>query len=185
MPDIVIHEPRMVALSELRPHRRNYRHHPPEQLRHLGQSMRESGVYRNVVAAEDLTILGGHGVVEAAAMVGIAELPVTVLPIDADSPAALKILAGDNELARLASDDDRALASILAEVNDAAGLGDGLLGTGWTPADLAKLLESTAAPTAPDEFPEYDPETLRTDHTCPSCGYQWSGMAGLSVQRAE
>src|SRR4029450_12354387 len=85
-----------VPLADLRPHPRNYRSHPPEQIAHLAESIRANGVYRNVVAARDLTLLAGRGVFEAAAPLGLETIPVRVLPLDPLSPPALKILAGDN-----------------------------------------------------------------------------------------
>jgi ParB-like chromosome segregation protein Spo0J len=66
----------MVPIDELRPHPRNYRVHPEDQLAHVEHSMRTNGVYRNVVAARDGTILAGHGVVLAARKIGLAEVPV-------------------------------------------------------------------------------------------------------------
>lgn len=61
--------PALVPLSELRPHPRNYRHHPERQLIHIAMSLHQNGFYRNVVAARDGTILAGHGVVLAAPLV--------------------------------------------------------------------------------------------------------------------
>ena len=48
--------------DQLKPHPRNYRDHPQDQIDHLIQSIRENGFYRNVVVANDNTILAGHGV---------------------------------------------------------------------------------------------------------------------------
>src|SRR5262245_17598198 len=101
-----VHAAETVKLDELRPHPPNYHAHPDDQLDHLVQSIREHGVYRNVVIAKDGTILAGHGVVEAARRDGMSELPVVRLPVAPDSPAALRVLAGDNELQRLAEVDD-------------------------------------------------------------------------------
>lgn len=128
----------VVAIEELRPHPRNYREHPEDQLEHIAASIRENGVYRNVVVAKDGTILAGHGVVEAARdVVGLREIPVRRLDVEPDSKAALKVLAGDNESAKLAEVDDRALAEMLREVAD--GDEDALLGTGYDGPRLALL----------------------------------------------
>lgn len=120
----------------LRPHPRNYRHHPAAQLEHLRESLRSHGAYRNVVIAADGTILAGHGVVAAALAEGMTELPVVRLPLEPDSPRALQVLAGDNELTRLAEVDQRELTDILAEL----GGDDLLLGTGFDQDELARLL---------------------------------------------
>lgn len=52
-----------VPIKELRPHPRNYRSHPEDQLEELMASLDENNQYRNVVIAWDNTILAGHGVV--------------------------------------------------------------------------------------------------------------------------
>lgn len=122
--------------STLRPHPRNYRSHPPQQVAHLRASLRDHGIYRNVVIAQDGTILAGHGVVAAALAEGLDSLPVIRLPLDPDEPRALQVLAGDNELTRLAHVDQRELAEIL---NDLGG-DDMLLGTGFDEEELARLM---------------------------------------------
>lgn len=47
--------------KRLKPHPRNYRGHPDDQLAHIERSIRDNGVYRNVLVARDYTILAGHG----------------------------------------------------------------------------------------------------------------------------
>lgn len=128
-----------VPVDGLHPHPRNYRAHPEEQVAHIEHSIRQHGVYRNVVVARDYTILAGHGVVAAARRAGEAEVPVVRIDVPPDSPRALKILASDNELGRFAEVDDRALTEILREVSQL----DELLGTGFNEQQLASLLMVT------------------------------------------
>jgi hypothetical protein len=130
-----------VLLGDLRPHPKNYRSHPEDQLEHLRQSLREHGWYRNVLIARDGTILGGHGIVEAAKSLGLREAPAVRLDLDPDEPRALKVLTADNELARLAEVDDRLLSELLKEVKDFDP--EGLLGTGYDEAMLANLVMVT------------------------------------------
>lgn len=164
----------IVALDSLKAHPGNYRAHPPDQREHLLSSIRQHGFYRNVVVARDGTILAGHGVVEAARDAGLAEIPVVRLDLDPDSPDALKVLTGDNEIARLALVDDRQLAELLRSVR--ATSAEGLLGTGFTDEALEdELARLFAQVTAPDSFGLLDPDSLVTEHRCPSCGYEWSG----------
>jgi len=127
--------PTLTPLADLRPHPRNYRQHPPEQIEHLAASIREHGCYRNVVATSDGTILAGHGVVLAATEAGLDAVPVVTLSLEPESPLALKILAGDNEIARLATLDEVGLVEILADL-EAEGA---LLGTGFDGDALATL----------------------------------------------
>lgn len=126
----------LIELSKLKPHPRNYRSHPDDQLEHIVQSIKEHGVYRNVVAAKNLTILAGHGVVEACRKMGMKQIPIIRLPVDPNSQQALKILAGDNEVSRLGVIDERALMEILKEVKDYGGL----LGTGYDELALSNLV---------------------------------------------
>lgn len=139
--EIAVPTPELTAIAELQPHPRNYRHHPPDQVEHIVQSLRANGLYRNVVIARDGTILAGHGVVQAAEAAGIEKIPVIRLDCDADDPRALKVLTGDNELARLAEVDDRRLSEILRDVREASV--EGLLGTGFDDQRLAALLMVT------------------------------------------
>src|SRR5437764_115147 len=131
-------ETESVAVSSLRPHPRNYREHPDDQIEHLAASLKEHGFYRNVVIAQDGTILAGHGVIEAAKRLGLETARVVRLPIEADSPAALKVLTGDNEIEHLAEQDDRLLSELLREIAQDDPLA--LLGTGYDEAMLANLV---------------------------------------------
>lgn len=127
-----------MKLSELRDHPKNYRQHTEDQLAHIKASLTGSGVYRNVVVAKDGTILAGHGVIKAAHQLGMESFPVIQLPLDYDSPDALKVLTGDNEIARMAMQDDRALTELLKEITDKSSI-EGLLGTGYDGNMLAAL----------------------------------------------
>lgn len=129
-----------VAVTSLRPHPRNYKAHPEDQLVHLVASIKANGFYRNVVIARDGTILAGHGVVQAATRMGLDHVPVVRLDIAPDEPRALKVLAGDNEIANLAEVDDRALTEMLKELLHSS---EGLEGTGFTAQQLAALAMTT------------------------------------------
>jgi hypothetical protein len=141
-----------VAISDLRPHPRNYRGHPEPQLRHLIQSLREHGVYRNVVVARDGTILAGHGVVEAAKALQWTEIPVYRMDVGPEDPQALKILTGDNEIANLADINDRLLSEVLKDVNESGA--DQLLGTGFDPQMLAALVFASRPANEIENFDE-------------------------------
>jgi len=134
-PDFKLEE---VELSSLRPHPRNYRDHPEEELRHLERSLLEHGLYKNVVVAKDGTILAGHAVVEALLRLGFSTVPVVRLDVEPESKAALKVLAGDNEISHLAMPDDRALSELLKEIGEVDF--DDLLGTGFDEIMLANLV---------------------------------------------
>ena len=130
-----------MLISQLKPHAKNYRKHPPDELRHLVASIERHGLYRNVVAARDGTVLAGHGVVEAAKAAGHDRVPVVTLDLDPNEDRAVKVLVGDNEIGRMAESDDRQLTDLLREVS----LGDpaNLLGTGFDAVTLANLALTT------------------------------------------
>jgi len=138
-------------LAELKPHPRNYRAHPIEQIEHLRQSLLEHDVYRNVVIARDGTVLAGHGIVEAARSLKMTTIPCVRLDLDPGEPRALKLLAADNSLSQLSQDDDRAFTTLLTEIRESDEAG--LLGTGYDNAMLAALLLATRTP---DEIPRHD-----------------------------
>jgi len=130
-----------LAVSELKPHPKNYREHPDDQLEHIIQSIKDNGHYRNVVVAKDNVILAGHGVVKASSKMGLETIPVVRLDVPHDDPKATKVLTGDNEIAHLGVVDDRLLSELLKEVKESDI--DGLLGTGYDDAMLANLVMVT------------------------------------------
>lgn len=134
----VIHKAVMTAISTLTPHPRNYLTHEDDQLVHIEASIREHGFYRNVVVSEEGVILAGHGVVEASKRLGLEKVPAVRVPLKADDPRALKLLAGDNEISNLATVNDRILTELLREVAQAEEAG--LLGTGFDQERLANLV---------------------------------------------
>jgi DNA modification methylase len=129
----------LLDIATLRPHPRNDRIHPPDEIAHLRQSIREHGIYRNVVVAADGTILAGRGVVQAAQEEGRTQVPGQRRPYGPDDPRALKLLVGDNHIADQSRQDDALLAALLQDI--AADDPMALLGTGFDEAMLAALLD--------------------------------------------
>jgi len=162
-----INETETADPNALKDHLRNYREHPEDQLPHIIKSIQEHGFYKNIVIAEDGTILAGHGVVKAARKMGLKEVPVVRLPLAPDTPLALKVLAGDNEIPHLAEINDRILSEMLKEINDVNLDGDGLLGTGFDEMMLSNLVFVTRPAAEIENFdeaahwvgmPDYEPE---------------------------
>lgn len=129
----------LLDVATLKPHPRNDGTHPPDEIAHLKQSLTEHGVYRNVVVADDGTILAGHGVIRAAQALGLTQIPGQRRPYGPDDPRALKILVGDNHIAQLRQQNDDVLTALLAEL--AADDPMALLGTGFDAAMLEALVE--------------------------------------------
>lgn len=138
----------------------------------IEQSMAAHGFFGAVlVQASTNRILAGNHRTRVARRQGEATVPALFLDVDDDQ--ARRILLVDNRTNDLAGYDDRELAALLADLS--ADGGD-LLGTGFTDADLTALLDRLAPPTPPDGFPDADPDALKIDYVCPSCGYEWSGQ---------
>lgn len=131
----------LVDIDELIPHPRNYRSHPPDQLVHIMQSIRENGVYRNVVVSKDNVILAGHGVVEALKLLGETQVPVHYIDIESTDDRAIKILVSDNTITHFGENDDRLLSELLKEIKDSSA--EALLGTGFDDMMLANLVMTT------------------------------------------
>jgi hypothetical protein len=129
-----------IEVGKLKPHPRNYKEHPEQQLEHIIKSIEEHGFYRNIVVAKDNTILAGHGVVQASKLMGKQKVPVIRLDIDSDSTQALKVLTSDNEIGNLAMVDDRQLSEVLKDILDEE---LDLTGTGFNEDQLSALIYTT------------------------------------------
>lgn len=132
-----------VPIDSIRPHPRNYRKHPDEQLEHIRASLRQYGQYRPVVTSSDSYILCGEGVWTGCKAEGWETVEVNPMPFPHDDPRAEKLLVLDNEVSRLAEDDDKTLAALLASIQQTDE--QGLSGTGYDDAGLDKLIGELAA----------------------------------------
>lgn len=127
-----------VPIEKLRAHPKNYRQHPDDQLDHIVASIKANGIYRNIVCANDYTVLAGHGVMKACQKMGMKEVPVIRLDFGPDDVRAMKVVTGDNEISHLGVIDDRLLSEILKDIKDRDEVG--LLGTGYDEMMLASLV---------------------------------------------
>ena len=120
---------------------RNYRGHPEPQVAELAASLEAFGQYKNIVLSSDGFILAGEGVWRGAQARGLKDIAVVRMDFPASDPRAKKLLVADNELSRMAQDDDTALAALLADVQRT----EGLQGTGWDDGALDALIGEVAA----------------------------------------
>lgn len=130
-----------VPISSLKRHPRNYREHPLSQLMHIEQSIKDHGMYRNIVVSKDDYILAGHGVTECLTNMGEGEVAIHRVDLMHDDVKAIKLLVADNELGHFAEVDDRILTDMLSAINEASL--DDLLGTGFSEDTLIDRLIST------------------------------------------
>ncbi len=163
-----------VPIDSIKPHPRNYRGHPVEQVEHIRASLRQYGQYRPIVVSSDGYILAGEGVWTACNAEGYETVETHPMDFPHDDPRAEKLLVADNELSRLAVDDDKTLASLLADIQRQEG---GLRGTGYDDGELDAMIAGLQS----EEFmPDFQPvgmdEQGRLDQLepkwvqCPNCG---------------
>src|SRR5262245_2105499 len=124
-------EPLLVDATRLTPNPENPHDGDTDALL---DSLMVNGCYRPVYAHRDGTILAGHTLYHVLLSLGADRVP--VLWVDADDPATRRrIMLGDNQVARLGRDDDAQVIMLLRDLDTH----DGLIGTGYTPEDLARM----------------------------------------------
>jgi hypothetical protein len=120
-------------------------------------------------------VIAGNHTLLAAVELGWDHVAATF--VDDDETTAKAYALADNRTGELSSWDDAQLAETLRELT--ADEFD-MNALGWTNDQLAALLDAgpAAQPTVepPTDFPTYD-ENIAIEHTCPSCGYQFSGSS--------
>lgn len=133
MPDIAAV---MVPLAALTPWPDNPRHNDGAPVDAVVDSIRRFGFGAPVLARrENGEIIAGHTRVKAAAVLGLAEVPVRYMDLSEEEAHALAI--SDNRVSELATWDDDGLASVLTELRDA---GTEIGGLGWDEAGLDSIL---------------------------------------------
>lgn len=135
------------ALDRLRAYERNSRVHAPEQVAELAASMREFGFTIPILAAEDGTVIAGHGRLMAAREVELDAVPVIVARGWSEAQIRAYCIA-DNRLAEHASWDMELLKLELGELAES---GFDLAAIGFTEADLAEIMTDGDAEAAASE----------------------------------
>lgn len=108
---------RLIPPDRLRPWARNARKHSKKQVRQIADSIREFGFTNPVLIDEDMTILAGHGRVEAAKLLGLETVPCLRLSEMTEAQKRAYVLA-DNKLALNAGWDDDLLAEELGALQE-------------------------------------------------------------------
>jgi ParB-like chromosome segregation protein Spo0J len=156
---------------DLTPDPRNARTHSPEQIEQLRASIREFGFTNPVLLRPDGMIGAGHGRVEAAKAEKLALVPTCVVEGLTDDQWRAYVLA-DNKLALNAGWDEDLLREELRALTE---LDVDLGSLGFLEDELAAIFPPERE--APEDFPAFS-EDIPTEHTCPKCGYAWSGKSG-------
>lgn len=106
------------ALDRLVPYARNPRTHSPEQVAQIAASITEFGFNNPILVDSAAGVIAGHGRLQAARKLGLAEVPVIVLD-HLDENARRAFLIADNRLGELAGWDSEMLALELKGLTDA------------------------------------------------------------------
>lgn len=95
--------------AKLKPHPKNSRRHTARQIDMIAASIEEFGFAKPVLIDEDDTIIAGHGTVQAAIKLGMAQVPVSVARGWSDEDKRAYLIA-DNRLHDLSAWDKNLLA---------------------------------------------------------------------------
>lgn len=108
---------RMVQLHEIKPYENNVKFHPVRQLESLVQSILQFGFLQPLVLDKDNVIIAGHARYEAAATIGIFNVPcIYAENLTEQQIKAYRIL--DNKIAELGTVDPALLKIELAKIPD-------------------------------------------------------------------
>src|ERR1700682_1740229 len=127
-------------ISELKPYPRNARTHSRKQVKQIGAAIQEFGFTNPVLIDESDQIIAGHGRVQAAKLLGLAEVPTVQIAHLSATQKRAYILA-DNRLAEKAGWDKEILAVELQGL-----LADGfeVVLTGFETPDIDVILDAAA-----------------------------------------
>ncbi|MGE0187578.1 MAG: ParB/Srx family N-terminal domain-containing protein [Hyphomonadaceae bacterium] len=136
MPDVIEH----VRVSALKPYARNTRTHSKRQIEQIARSIERFGFTNPVLVDDELTIIAGHGRVEAAKRLGLGDVPIIRLSrMSAADIRAYRI--ADNRLAELAGWDNELLAIELQGLTE---IGFDVELTGFAVAEIDLIIDSVA-----------------------------------------
>jgi DNA modification methylase len=108
-----------LSIQSIVPDPTNPRRHTPEQIRAIARSIEAFGFNAPILVDSGNRVVAGHGRLEAAKLLGIAEAPVIRLEHLSEQQAKAYMLA-DNKLTDRSSWDDRKVAIVLKELSDIA-----------------------------------------------------------------
>ncbi|MEO0884096.1 MAG: DNA methyltransferase [Pseudomonadota bacterium] len=127
-----------LAISSLKPSKRNARTHSKKQIKQIASSIKQFGFTNPVLVDEQRTILAGHGRVDAAKELGMTAIPVVRIEHMTEAQKRAYVIA-DNQLALNAGWDEAILAIEFGELSD---LGFDLTLTGFEMGDIDQIIAS-------------------------------------------
>lgn len=152
---IAEHRIQSIPPAQLRPWPRNARTHSRKQVRQIADSITRFGFTNPILIDEAGMILAGHGRVEAAKLLGMAEVP--CLCFDHMSPAEKRAyVLADNKLALNAGWDEDLLADELRSLlADAIDLDIGV--TGFSIAEVDRLIDEQVPEEPGNPIEDHEP----------------------------
>lgn len=131
----------MIGVGALLPYARNSRIYSEEQVAQIAASVREFGFTNPLLIREDMTVIAGHGRLQAARKLGMTDVPCIRLSHLTPAQARAYVIA-DNRLAEQAGWDTAMLA---AEIEDLRLDGFDIDLTGFDAAALEAMFDAAAA----------------------------------------
>lgn len=144
-----VHNFKIVPTDQVRPYERNARTHSPEQVRQIEASIREFGFTNPLLVDESGGLIAGHGRLEAAKALGLAEVPTIVVSGLTQAQQRALVLA-DNKLALNAGWD---MSLLVEELQGLQADGFDLNLTGFSLEELGDLLAPADSANDPDAAP--------------------------------
>ena len=165
---------KLVPVDDLVPYAQNARMHTNDQVGRIAEAISKFGFTNAVIVDHRGEIIAGHGRVMAARRLGLKEVPaVEILEgewSDADK-AAYRIW--DNQSALLSEWNPEMLRVSLVELKR---LDYPLRLTGFEDKALVTFMANPNPKPPEGGFRAFGSD-LATEHSCPKCGYRWSGNA--------
>ncbi len=134
----------------------------------IAASLVEFGYHHTVIATKSGEVIIGNGTYKAAVHLGETEIP--VLRVPDDKKKAVRRMVADNRAGELSEWDMDVLGSYEDELDGMADV-----------YDMGDMFPKEPEP--PEEFPAFG-HNITVEHTCPKCGYAWSGKSTTKKQAA-
>jgi DNA modification methylase len=143
-------------IDELKPFSKNPYIHPEKQLKYLIKSMREFGFTSPILISQDNMIIAGHARLQAAKEIGLAEVP--TIFIDLPYERAVAYVIADNQLGKIAEQDDILMKELLDEISTIPDFD--IEAVGFSDEDIKNLVQTEPAEIIEDNFdPDKEVET--------------------------
>ena len=161
---------KLVDTDKLIPFPRNPNIHPQQQIEALAKIIKHQG-WRAPITVSNRSgfVVRGHGRLMAAKHLGLKQVPVDYQDYENDAAEWTDCIA-DNKIAEFASMDDAILRDLMSDIKD---FNFDMELTGFGEDELKDIFQMNMPPLEEDPKEKEVDENLKTDNTCPKCGYVW------------